>query len=282
MSELVYKTNVPLEQIEKRFVEMEKDRPALWKTSMKTLRKDVEKLNQKKNSKMLESKKKFRVNYLLKESYHYTIVEAMDEEEAEDKVFEFLGKPVEDYTSLGVEEDKTHVLQPGDDSAMAEIINKLIIDEWEAVSGYNSASVTAQDLQLEEAAKLFSDLSKEELEHVGELQQLLKSFDKNTHSIVDGEEEAKDKLDESFEELDEVEQAKVITLIDEKYHSSVDTFLKDFNSGKFDKDFDYVVSEPNNSIEFEVKDMSNDKGKVFYRYFMDKDNGKLYVYVDVK
>lgn len=282
MSELVYKTNVPLEQIEKRFVEMEKDRPALWKTSMKTLRKDVEKLNQKKNSKMLESKKKFRVNYLLKESYHYTIVEAMDEEEAEDKVFEFLGKPVEDYTSLGVEEDKTHVLQPGDDSAMAEIINKLIIDEWEAVSGYNSASVTAQDLHLEEAAKLFSDLSKEELEHVGELQQLLKSFDKNTHSIVDGEEEAKDKLDESFEELDEVEQAKVITLIDEKYHSSVDTFLKDFNSGKFDKDFDYVVSEPNNSIEFEVKDMSNDRGKVFYRYFMDKDNGKLYVYVDVK
>ena len=282
MGELVYKTNVPLEQIEKRFIEMERDRPALWKKSMETLRKDVEKLTQKKNSKTLESKKKFRVNYLLKESYHYTIVEAIDEEEAEDKVFEFLGNPVEDYTSLGVEEDKTHILQPGDDSAMAEIINKLIIDEWEAVSGYNSASVTAQDLHLEDAAKLFSDLSKEELEHVGELQQLLKSFDKNTHSIVNGEEEAKDKLDESFEDLDEVEQAKVITLIDEKYHSSVEDFLKDFNSGKFDKDFDYVLSEPTNSIEFEVKDMSNDRGKVFYRYFMDRDNGKLYVYVDVK
>ena len=282
MGELVYKTNIPLEQIEKRFVEMEKDRPTLWKKSMETLRKDVEKLTQERNSNISESKKKFRVNYLLKESYHYTIVEAIDEEEAEDKVFEFLGNPVENYTSLGVEEDKTHILQPGDDSAMAEIINKLIIDEWEAVSGYNSASVTAQDLHLEDAAKLFSDLSKEELEHVGELQQLLKSFDKNTHSIVNGEEEAKDKLDESFEDLDEVEQAKVITLIDEKYHSSVEDFLKDFNSGKFDKDFDYVLSEPTNSIEFEVKDMSNDRGKVFYRYFMDRDNGKLYVYVDDK
>ena len=282
MGELVYKTNIPLEQIEKRFVEMEKDRPTLWKKSMETLRKDVEKLTQERNSNISESKKKFRVNYLLKESYHYTIVEAIDEEEAEDKVFEFLGNPVENYTSLGVEEDKTHILQPGDDSAMAEIINKLIIDEWEAVSGYNSASVTAQDLHLEDAAKLFSDLSKEELEHVGELQQLLKSFDKNTHSIVNGEEEAKDKLDESFEDLDEVEQAKVITLIDEKYHSSVEDFLKDFKSGKLDQDFDYVLSEPTNSIEFEVKDMSNDRGKVFYRYFMDRDNGKLYVYVDVK
>lgn len=164
------------------------------------------------------NKKKYRVNYLLGESYHYSYVESFDETEAEDIVINYLENPP-NYVSLGTEEDKAYLLEPGNDSAMTEIINKLIIDEWEAISGYNSASVTAQQMGLEDAASLLADLSKEETEHVGELQQLLKSFDKNTHAIVNGEEEAKDKLEESFSE-------KEIANTIDKYRSVLD-YLKD-------------------------------------------------------
>lgn len=225
------------------------------------------------------NKKKYRVNYLLNESFHYSIVEAENEDAADEIVFDALGEP-ESYDLLGVEEDKTHLIKPGNDSAMSDIINQLIIDEWEAINGYNAASVTAQQIGLEDAARLFSDLSKEEIEHVGELQELLKSFDKNTHAIANGEEEAKDKLEESFEDLDEVDKAKVVTVVDKKYRKSVDELIDDINEGKFDK-YEYTVSEPTNSIEFMTKDMSNGSGKVIYRYFIDEDNGEILVYVNV-
>ena len=154
------------------------------------------KWSSKKNESKVKCMKRYRVNYMLNESFHYSIVEAIDEDTAEDAVYDALSEP-EDFEVLAVEEDKTYLLDPGKDSGMAEIINKLIIDEWEAVSGYNSASITAQEMGLLDAAKLLSDLSKEELEHVGELQELLKSFDKNTHAINSGAEEAQEKLDEN-------------------------------------------------------------------------------------
>jgi len=162
--------------------------------------------------------KKYRVNYLLNESFHYSLVEAENEDAADEIVFDYLGEP-DKYKLLGVEEDKTAVIEPGKDSAMAEIINKLIIDEWEAISGYNSASVTAQEMGLMDAAELLSDLSKEEVEHVGELQELLKSFDKNTEAIEDGAEEAKDKLDESF-------SSSEIRSVIKKYKKALD-YLED-------------------------------------------------------
>lgn len=228
-----------------------------------------------------EGIKKYRVNYLLNENFHYSLVEAESTGAADEIVYDALGEP-DDYKLLGVEEDKTAVIEPGVDSAMAEIINKLIIDEWEAISGYNSASVTAQSMGLMDAAELLSDLSKEEVEHVGELQQLLKSFDKNTEAIEDGAEEAKDKLDESFEDLDESDKVKVITLVDEKYKSSVEDFIKDLLDGKYDRKLEYTVSEPIRSFEIVTRDMSNGEGKVIYRYFIDENDGSILVYVNVK
>ena len=88
-------------------------------------------------------------------------------------------------------------------------------------------------------------------------------------------------INESFEDLNEVDKAKVITIVDEKYKKSVDELIDDINEGRFDK-YDYTVSEPTNSIEFMTKDMSNGSGKVIYRYFIDGDNGEILVYVNVK
>ena len=189
---LTFETPYSEEEINNRLSKI--DQEGLFKQGIDSIIKDIQ---QAKKEGKIKPMKKYRVNYLLNESFHYSLVEAENEDAADEIVFDYLGEP-DKYKLLGVEEDTTHVIEPGKDSAMAEIINKLIIDEWEAISGYNSASVTAQEMGLEDAAKLLSDLSKEETEHVGELQELLKSFDKNTHAITSGEEEAKDKLEESF------------------------------------------------------------------------------------
>lgn len=210
---LTFETPYSEEEINNRLSKI--DQEGLFKQGIDSIIKDIQ---QAKKEGKIKPMKKYRVNYLLNESFHYSLVEAENEDAADEIVFDYLGEP-DKYKLLGVEEDTTHVIEPGKDSAMAEIINKLIIDEWEAISGYNSASVTAQEMGLEDAAKLLSDLSKEETEHVGELQELLKSFDKNTDAIEDGAEEAKDKLDESFSNSE-------IRSVIKKYKKALD-YLKD-------------------------------------------------------
>lgn len=210
---LTFKTDLSDEEISKRWNSI--DHEKLFKQGIEAIRKDIEKAKKEGKIKQMN---KYRVNYLLNESFHYSLVEAENEDAADEIVFDYLGEP-DKYKLLGVEEDKTAVIEPGKDSAMAEIINKLIIDEWEAISGYNSASVTAQEMGLMDAAELLSDLSKEEVEHVGELQELLKSFDKNTDAIEDGAEEAKDKLDESF-------SSSEIRSVIKKYKKALD-YLED-------------------------------------------------------
>lgn len=228
------------------------------------------------------NKNKYRVNYLLSESFHYSLVEAETEKDAEEFVYDALGKP-EQYELLGTEESQeAQVIKEGPDYGMAQIINGLIIDEWEAINAYNTASVTAQNEGLEDAAKLFADLSKEEVVHVGELQELLKSFDVNTHAIDEGEAEAKEKLEESIKELDEIDKAKAVTIIDSKYHTTFDEFMNNLIKGKYDDKLDFTVSEPLKSIEIYEKDVSNGKGKVFHRYFIDSNTGDIEVWVNVK
>lgn len=211
---LAFKTELSDEEMLRRWNSI--DHQELFKQGIDSIRKDIKKQWRTKPSKPMINK--YRVNYLLDESFHYSLVEAENEDAADEIVFGYLGEP-DEYKLLGVEEDKTYMLEPGNDSAMTEIINKLIIDEWEAISGYNSASVTAQQLGLEDTAALFADLSKEEIEHVGELQQLLKSFDKNIDAIKDGAEEAEDKLEESYSDTE-------IRSVIKKYKKALD-YLED-------------------------------------------------------
>lgn len=192
--EFVYDTDMSTEEVDETFRNIDAKRSVLREGSMSMLRNDLQK-----GKKPIIESKKYRVNYLLNESYHYSIVEAANEDDAETQVKKYLDNPDRKIVTLGVEEQGGSMLEPGSDSAMAEIINQLIVDEWEAISGYNSASVTAQQIGAEDAAKLFADIAREEAAHVGELQQLLKSIDENTHAISEGEEEAQQKLDESVE-----------------------------------------------------------------------------------
>lgn len=222
--------------------------------------------------------RRFRVNYLLNESFHYSIIEAAEPEEAATIVQKNFDSS-DDYELLAVEEDKTKMMEPGKDFGMSEIINKLIVDEWTAISGYNQASTTAQEYGLEDAARLFADLGKEELVHVGELQELMKSFDKNSDAIQEGHDEAREKLDESFEDLSKEEIAEVAAVIQKYYNKSIDEFIDDYDNDRIGRDkFVYVERfSDNNSVEIDAKDVSQGTGNLILRYFLSLKDGKIYV-----
>lgn len=145
-----------------------------------------------------ENLKLYRVYYTLNEEFHYSDMIGNNEIESAEKVFDYFNN-ADTYEFLGVEpiDTEAKLIEPGPKSGMAGIINSLIIDEYEAIKGYNDASVTAQQEGFIDAAKLLSDLSKEEIVHVGELQELMKSFDANANAVAEGEVEAKQELEGS-------------------------------------------------------------------------------------
>lgn len=252
--EFVYDTDMSTEEFDEAFRNIDAKRSVLWEGSM--LRNDLQK-----GKKPIIESKKYRVNYLLNESYHYSIVEAANEDDAETQVKKYLDNPDRKIVTLGVEEREGSMLEPGSDSAMAEIINQLIVDEWEAISGYNSASVTAQQIGAEDAAKLFADIAREEAAHVGELQQLLKSIDENTHAISEGEEEAQQKLDESVESDYRVMQ--------KSYKNSQSFKDIDKESGEFR---DLTDDLKHKNIPYDIYYNKQDKGAtVFYESVSNLD-----------
>lgn len=254
--EFVYDTDMSTEEFDEAFRNIDAKRSVLWEGSMSMLRNDLQK-----GKKPIIESKKYRVNYLLNESYHYSIVEAANEDDAETQVKKYLDNPDRKIITLGVEEQEGSMLEPGSDSAMAEIINQLIVDEWEAISGYNSASVTAQQIGAEDAAKLFADIAREEAAHVGELQQLLKSVDENTHAISEGEEEAQQKLDESVESEYRVMQ--------KNYKNSQSFKDIDKESGEFR---DLTDDLEHKNIPYDIYYNKQDKGAtVFYESFSNLD-----------
>ena len=83
-----------------------------------------------------------------------------------------------------------------EDAGMTGIINNLIVDEYEAIDGYNGAIQTANVLGYQEVINVLSDISNEENIHIGQLQELLKTFSEQAKSAKQGEEEAKRQLSE--------------------------------------------------------------------------------------
>ena len=97
--------------------------------------------------------------------------------------------PVEDV----VEEKPTPIMTP-DETGISLILSNLIKDEWEAIDGYNSAIQTLADLKKDDAITILQDIVKEENVHVGQLEQLLKTFSVDAHDIDKGEQEAEEQL----------------------------------------------------------------------------------------
>lgn len=94
-------------------------------------------------------------------------------------------------------ESTTEDAQPIETDAaygVASIINGLIVDEYEAIEGYNTAIVNAQAEGYDDMVKVLTEIQAEENIHVGQLIELMKMVDPNADKITDGMEEGKEQL----------------------------------------------------------------------------------------
>lgn len=87
----------------------------------------------------------------------------------------------------------------GTQSGAALIINELIKSEYDAIDQYNSAIVSLKNEGREDLVDILTAIANDENTHVGNLIVASKLVNPQTHSIVDGADEAKDILDKAEE-----------------------------------------------------------------------------------
>lgn len=105
---------------------------------------------------------------------------------------------IENETTKPEEEQTPPPPTVGQDMGVATLLNSLIIDEWEAIDGYNNAVATISTLSIPSAEaiiKVITDIVNEEHIHVGQLQKALELVAPNAISIADGEQEATRQID---------------------------------------------------------------------------------------
>lgn len=98
------------------------------------------------------------------------------------------------------------------DNAIASIINKLIIDEFEAIDGYNSAiSTVISEMPDSPIIDVLNDIIAEENVHVGQLQRALLLVSTPAQDIAKGTEEGKEQIadGEKEEESDDDEKDEI-------------------------------------------------------------------------
>lgn len=81
MNEFVYDTDMSMDEVDEAFRNIDANRSILWERSLSMLRNDL-----RKGKKPIKESRKYRVNYLLNESYHYSIVEAASDDDAEKRL----------------------------------------------------------------------------------------------------------------------------------------------------------------------------------------------------
>lgn len=134
--------------------------------------------------------KKYRINYMLKEDYHYSYVDGNSPEEAAEFVYNYFDNS-DDYELLNIEEPEEEVKGPelGPDSGLSSTVIQAINDEWQTISYYNDLANSARAEGREDIAKVIDDINSEENKHVGQLQEVMKTLSSVTKEISAGEEE---------------------------------------------------------------------------------------------
>lgn len=125
---------------------------------------------------------------------------------------ECLKEDVEDAT-VEVKEEEVDVEpkkspETDTDMSLANMLNLLIQDEWQAIDGYNGTIATIRSLEenpidgnmnvdYEGITKILEDIAAEEMNHVGMLQKAMGTVSPNTSEIEGGEKEAEETLDDA-------------------------------------------------------------------------------------
>ena len=158
------------------------------------------------------SKKEFTVTAVDKNGSTYLgRVKAKDNKEAENKFLTYKDNkdlqiagshettPDEIRKGVRLIEDMEMVPETptvGPELGIAGVINSLIIDEFEAIDGYNSAIATAEQEGMTDIINVLKDIANEENLHVGQLQTCLAKVSPNAQSIDNGQVEAQQQLDD--------------------------------------------------------------------------------------
>ena len=133
----------------------------------------------------------------------------------------------------------------GPELGIAGVINSLIIDEFEAIDGYNSAIATAEEEGMTDIVNVLKDIANEENLHVGQLQTCLTKVSPNAQSIDDGQVEAQ-------QQLDNINQTQATQEVTEAF--DVEKVKKRIaRVGEFDNGHVLFKYEPISSAEAEEK-----------------------------
>lgn len=84
----------------------------------------------------------------------------------------------------------------GDNTGIANLINALIKDEWDAIDGYQTAIATLRSLDdnNESAILVLQEIANDEYSHIGNLQKILDKFAPQVSTIADGAKEAEETI----------------------------------------------------------------------------------------
>lgn len=84
----------------------------------------------------------------------------------------------------------------GDNTGIANLINALIKDEWDAIDGYQTAIATLRSLDGDngDAILVFQEIANDEYSHIGNLQKILDKFAPQVSTIANGAKEAEETI----------------------------------------------------------------------------------------
>lgn len=156
------------------------------------------------------------------------------------------------------------------DNAIASMINKLIIDEFEAIDGYNSAiSTIISEMPSSPIIDVLNDIITEENVHVGQLQRALLLVSTSAQDIEKGTEEGKEQIDAGEkEETKEVEKDEV------ESEEQIEVVKEDIDGWKYfiDSKFRHAVENAETLEEqiAAVRDLIGEVEKIVVKYLGDK------------
>lgn len=152
----------------------------------------------------------------------------------------------------------------GPELGIAGVINSLIIDEFEAIDGYNSAIATAEEEGMTDIVNVLKDIANEENLHVGQLQTCLTKVSPNAQSIDDGQVEAQQQLDN----INQTQAAQEVTeAFDKKQAWLKEMAQDDWDAGHtFDPDDFHEFKKIAKECGFNVNEKDFDK---YFEYLED-------------
>lgn len=164
----------------------------------------------------------------------------------------------DDYPHITPEQVDMALEEPTDKQeniGISQMISDLIKDEWEAIDGYKSTIATLQSLGgNEELIKVMEDISKEEMVHVGQLEECLKKVSPEAVEIETGHEEAEEQIDSSVEEPKEE--------ITEDYGDGIDFSEFDFRGKGYEDYMVYWMDEALSEINYLREDGDDEEEDV--------------------